>query len=131
MGLTALDTSALIGYLTAEDALHARATDKVLAALGAGDRLGVPLVAWAELIGGVRSGHGDEAVLRTFRSDLQVELLGLDEITAERAADLRVAGLRLPDALILASAERAGARQVLTGDRRWAGVASPLDVLVL
>ncbi len=131
MGLTFLDTSAVVGFLDGDDALHPAARAAILGALRDGERLGVSIISWAEGLAGVRLGHHDERALRAFRLDLALEVVALDEPTAERAADLRVAGLRLPDALVLASAEQAGATRVVTGDRRWttASVAVPVALL--
>lgn len=131
MGLTCLDTSAVVGFLDADDALHPVARSAVLGALRDGERLGVSIITWAEALAGVRLGHQDERVLRAFRLDLALEVVALDEPTAERAADLRVAGLRLPDALVVASAERAGATRIVTGDRRWASAGVAIPVLLL
>jgi len=131
VGLTFLDTSAVVGFLDADDALHPSARSAVLGALRDGERLAVSIIGWAEALASVRLGHHDERVLRAFRLDLALEVVALDEPTAERAADLRVAGLRLPDALVLASAERSGATQVVTGDRRWVTAGVNVPVLLL
>jgi len=131
VGLTFLDTSAVVGFLDADDALHSAARSAVLGALRDGERLGASIITWAEALAGVRLGHQEERVLRAFRLDLALEVVALDEPTAERAADLRVVGLRLPDALVLASAERAGATHIVTGDRRWATARVNVPVLLL
>jgi predicted nucleic acid-binding protein len=131
VGLTCLDTSAVVGFLDADDALHPAARSAVLGALRDGERLAVSIISWAEALAGVRLEHHDERALRAFRLDLALEVVALDEPTAERAADLRAAGLRLPDALVLASAERAGATRIVTGDRRWATVDVTVPVLLM
>lgn len=131
MGLIFLDTSAVVGFLDADDALHPSARTAVLGGLRDGERLGVSIISWAEALAGVRLGHHDERALRAFRLDLALEVLALDEPTVERAADLRVVGLRLPDALVLASAERAGATRIVTGDRRWTTVGVNVPVVLL
>ena len=64
-------------------------------------------------------GYGD--LVETFVERLRVEVVALDREIARRAAELRWEHnrLRLPDALVLASAEARGAR-LLTFDERLA-----------
>ncbi len=52
------------------------------------------------------------------------EVHPVDRAVAERAAELRAAraSLRLPDALILATADLRNADVVITGDRHWTNV---------
>jgi hypothetical protein len=62
--------------------------------------------------------------VRGFFSDLIDAVLPVDREVAERAATLRGAkrSLRLPGALILATADLQQADVAITGDRRWSGV---------
>ena len=62
---------------------------------------------YAEVLTGVRLGHHDEGLATDFFADLISEVLPVDMAIADIAARLRVGNrtLRMPDALILATAE--------------------------
>jgi predicted nucleic acid-binding protein len=124
VGLILLDTSAVVGYLDRGDALH----ESALAAIGglARDRhfFAASAITWSELLVGVALGHLDDPGVRLLFSDLAIEVLPVDAAVAARAALVRAdAPLRLPDALILATAElREDTVAVVTGDRHWGRV---------
>jgi predicted nucleic acid-binding protein len=118
VALIVLDVSVVIAQLDPEDANHARVAEE-LERRADGD-LVLPASAYAEfLVDPVRRGRVAEAQERVQR--LQLRVVPLDERVAERAAELRAReqGLRLPDALVLATADALGADEVLTADRRW------------
>ena len=118
MALIVLDASVVIAHLDSSDSLHGAATAALLE--HAEDDLRLPASAYAEaLIDPTARGRLAEARERIAAMELLV--VPLDEAIAERAASLRVRhrALRLPDALVLATAEELGADTVLTGDRRW------------
>jgi predicted nucleic acid-binding protein len=118
MALIVLDASVVIAHLDSSDALHDAATSALLE--HAEDDLRLPASAYAEtLIDPTARGRLEEARERIAAMELLV--VPLDETIAERAASVRVRhrGLRLPDALVLATAQELGADIVLTGDRRW------------
>jgi predicted nucleic acid-binding protein len=121
----ALDADAVIGFLDRSDSLHEQARDALGDYLKRGEHgLVVSAVTYAEVLTGALLGHQDEALVRGFFADLISEVIPVDAAIAERAARLRAdARLRMPDALVLATAERSpGVATLLTGDRRIAGI---------
>ena len=144
MGLTVVDTAVLIGLLDARDAHHAVASDAVAEARERGDAVLLPASALAELLVlPARRGRGrphPEAVVDAvlgFCDEYPVEVVPLDVDIAVRAAHLRAEhgpGLRLPDALVVATAVARGADVLVTTDHRWPtaaflGLAGRLHVL--
>jgi predicted nucleic acid-binding protein len=105
-----LDASVLIGLLDDRDAHHARAVDDVERADRAGRQLLAPASAYSEaLVAFARAGRLTEA--RDAIGAMGITVDPLTATTAELAATLRAAhdSLRLPDAVVLASAEAHGA----------------------
>ena len=70
----------------------------------------VSVVTVAELLTGAKLGHHDERTVRRFFAQGVSRRIALDEPAAERAAELRAThkALRMPDALILATADLNG-----------------------
>ena len=134
MGLTLLDTSAVVGYVDSSDAFHHDAVEQIEACVRGGSGLALSVVSWTELLHGAFRGHRDDAVVRDFVDDFGVRLLSVDPIVAEWAAVLQARHaasatasaprkLRTPDALILASAEVAsGVERVVGADASWVTV---------
>lgn len=119
----ALDFDAVIGFLDRSDALHAAATARLGVALGAGTPLIVSVITYAEVMTGAKRGRHDESLVRGFFADLVADVVAVELPTAERAAELRGRhrALRMPDALILATAElHDRVDQLLCADRRMA-----------
>ncbi|MGH2954401.1 MAG: type II toxin-antitoxin system VapC family toxin [Solirubrobacterales bacterium] len=119
----ALDADAAIGFLDRSDALHDPAREAIGGLLEAADeRLVASTVTYAEVLTGALLGRQEEAPVRGFFAELVSELIAVDAPIAERAARLRAdGGLRMPDALVVATAERtADVSALLTGDRRLA-----------
>ena len=113
-----LDSDAVVGFLDRSDALHDVA-DKVIRNLVREERLLVSVVTYAEVLTGARLGHHDENQVRGFFGDLISEILAVDMDVADMAADLRSRrkSLRMPDALIVATAEiQPEVGLVVTGD---------------
>lgn len=114
-----LDSGAVVAFLDRDDALHASA-DAAIRKLIVGHRFYASVVTFAEVLTGVRLGHHDEGLVRGFFRDLVAEILPIETDIAERAARLRgdqKALLRMPDALILATADgHPEVEVVLTGD---------------
>jgi predicted nucleic acid-binding protein len=131
VGLALLDSSTVIGYLDAEDLLHAEASAAIEVAMRSGTGLAISAVTWAELLHGAFVGYRDEAAVREFAVDFGVEVLPIDAAVAERAADLQAsyAGpgrrsesrrLKTPDALILATADLdTDVEFVICGEDKW------------
>jgi len=119
MAIVVLDASVIIAFLDAGDTHHAAAG----AAIGQirRDVLVLPSSAYAEvLVDPWRRGSDAVAVVRRFVGDLGIRIEPLTADIAERAARLRARhrALRLPDALVIATAEALDAA-ALTCDRSW------------
>lgn len=119
MGIALLDSSTVVGFLDADDALHEPA-DAAIRASAVDHALVVSVVTVAELLTGAKLGHHDEALVRRFFAQVISRRISLDEAIVERAAELRAAqlALKMPDALILATDDLT-ADVVLTADERW------------
>lgn len=122
MALIHLDAGVLIGFLDADDAHHATARTAIAEAVERADRLAMAASALAEcLVGPARRGDDAVDVVHDLRQRLPIEVVQLDVDIATRAARLRARHrrLRLPDALIIATASAAGADHLVTTDRGW------------
>lgn len=119
MGVALLDSNTVVGFLDADDPLHAPA-DAAVRATATEHAFVVSVVTVAELLTGAKLGHHDEATVRRFFEQVVSRRIPLDEPTAERAAELRAAHrvLKMPDALILATGDLT-ADLVLTADEKW------------
>ena len=122
MALIHLDAGVLIGFLDAEDAHHETARSVIAEALDRADRLAMAASALAECLVGLAR-RGDDAVelVHDLRRRLPVDIVDLDVDIVTGAARLRAQhrSLRLPDALVIASASVVGADRLITTDRRW------------
>jgi predicted nucleic acid-binding protein len=127
-----LDSVAVAGFLDRDDAFHA-ASDARIRELAGRDTLVVSVITYAELLTGAGLGHHEQSAVRGFFAHLVDEVHSVDRAVAERAAELRsrASSLRMPDALILATADVHRADLVVTGDHRWpgAGITSRVEVL--
>jgi predicted nucleic acid-binding protein len=127
--MTVLDASVLIALLDDEDVGRPVARSAVDQSMRDHDLL-IPVTAFSESIVAPyrrsrRDGQRAEAALAALGSVADVTR----EI-ASRAAQLRATRqIKLPDALILATAMQMSARQILTLDRRWRGVDSRVLLL--
>jgi len=123
VGLTILDAGVVIGVLDADDAHHAAARNALAAALDRGDELVMPASAFAEcLVAPARRGREAIHIVEELLADLPAEVEPITRQLASRAAQLRARHgnrLRLPDALVLATALHLRADRVLTTDRGW------------
>lgn len=130
MALTVIDAGVLIGHLDATDAHHETSGRALRQAQERGDEIAVPASALAEaLVGPVRRGPEAVAAVRRFLARLPVAVLPLDDETAVAAATLRARhrSLKLPDALVIATAVTSAAAHLVTIDRGW----PPVDRLSL
>jgi predicted nucleic acid-binding protein len=129
-----LDSVVVAGFLDRDDAFHA-AADARIRQLAGRDTLIVSVITYAELLTGAGLGHHQQSTVRGFFRELIDEVCSVDVAVAERAAVLRSqrASLKMPDALILATADVRHADLVVTGDERWPGVGigSQIELLVL
>jgi predicted nucleic acid-binding protein len=122
MGLIHLDAGVVIGFLDASDAHHDSATGALAEVARSGDRLAMAASAFAEcLVGPSRRRGKAVATVDALFDRLPIEVVGLDATTARLAAALRArhSSLRLPDALVIATAANSSADRLITTDRRW------------
>jgi predicted nucleic acid-binding protein len=130
VALVVLDASVVIAFLDPDDALH----DAAVAALTEHqhDELLIPTSAYAELLVAPNR-RGSEAVaeVEAFLADFAVRLEALTRAVARVAAKLRSESrsLRLPDALVLATADELDADIVLTGDESWARIGGRVTLI--
>lgn len=113
-----LDSDAVVGFLDRKDALH-DAADAAIRDLVREQRLLISVVTYAEVLTGARLGHHDEDRVRGFFAQLISEVLPVDTTVADKAAEFRsrFKPLRMPDALILATAEtNPDVDLIVTGD---------------
>lgn len=118
-----LDASVLIGLLDAGDHHHERAVDDVERADRRRSRLLVAASAYSEtLVAFARIGRVEAA--RDALGAMGLVVVPMTAAVAERAAELRSrhAALRLPDAIVLATAHEHDAT-VLTYDQRFDRIA--------
>jgi predicted nucleic acid-binding protein len=127
-----LDSVAVAGFLDRDDVSHA-AADARIRELAGRELLVVSAVTYAEILTGAGLGHHARSSVRGFFEQLVDEIHAVDRAVAERAADLRShkPALKMPDALILATADLHGVDLVVTGDDRWrgAGIGPRVEVL--
>lgn len=122
MGLTHLDAGVVIAFLDADDAHHDAARSAISEARDNADRMSIAASALAEcLVGPARRGPKAVEVVRALLERLPVSVVDLDADVATHAAALRARhrSLKLPDALVVAAAERSGADRLITTDRKW------------
>jgi len=121
-----LDASVLIGLLDSADTHHERAIDDVEAADREGRQLLLPASAYSEtLVAFARARRLQEA--RRAITAMGIRVVSLTDTIAERAAELRARHnrLRLPDAIVLATAQDLGGH-LLSYDRRLSQLAGKL-----
>lgn len=122
MGLTVLDAGVIIGFLDENDAHHAEARNALDDARTRNDRLVIPASALAEiLVGPSRKGAAAVAVVRDLVDRVPIDVEPLDAEIAVAAAAIRARhrSLRLPDALVIATAGHLDADHLITTDRNW------------
>lgn len=122
MALTVFDAGIVIASFESENVHHERAAAAVGATIERGDAMFLPASAYAELM--VRPAAGGDSLLA--RADGAIDELGIIVVPADRdiarqAAQLRAKhrSLRLPDALVIATAITLDAEHLLTTDRAW------------
>ncbi len=123
MGLTLLDAGVLIGFMDAIDVHHAQSKQAISDAVDRHDQIAVPASAYAEaLVVPVRLGDRALAAAHRVVEELPLQVIPINAAIAEVAAHLRQrhgATLRLPDALVIATAVHLDADALVTTDRRW------------
>jgi predicted nucleic acid-binding protein len=127
VGLVVLDASVVIAYRSPKDEHHGGAVTALV--LHRHDALVLPASAYAEvLVEPAR--HGPTAVARAKRliDELPIRVEPLTREIAESAAALR-RRVRLPDALVLATADILEADALLTADARWRKLSARVRVI--
>lgn len=130
MAIALLDTSVVIGYLDANDALHGKAVPLVQQVKG-NFGLELSMVSYSELlVGAHRSGQETVTKLDNIIDSL-FTLVPITREIAGRGAELRASypDLKLPDALIIATGLQQGASQIITGDAAWQKVDPSVRVI--
>jgi predicted nucleic acid-binding protein len=121
VGLILLDSTVIVGFLDADDALHEVAVARLREIIGS-DPLAASVVSYAEVMTGVSLGHHPRESVDGFFEALVKDLLPVDRPVAARAATLRGKhmSLRMPDALILATADlHEEIETVICADGHW------------
>ena len=137
MGLIHLNAGVLIGALDADDAHHEAATASLARARVAGDRLEISASVAAEiLVAPARHSARSADVVESFLDRVAIATVPVDRSIARSAAELRArhSSLRLPDALVIATAVARSAGQLITTDHRWPtrlGLNDPLEIVRL
>lgn len=122
MALTVFDTGVLIGFLNSSDAHHARAIGVVAALRSSGDQGVIPASVYAELlVQPFRRGTSEVKLVDDALDALVIRIEPITRAVAKSAAELRAThpSLRLPDALVVATARTLRATRLITTDARW------------
>ncbi len=130
MALVVLDASVLIAFLDPDDALHDAAVEGLTEHQH--DELVIPVSVYAEiLVAPYRRGAEAVAEIESFLQDFAMRIELITPAIARAAARLRgeFGGLRLPDALVLATADELEAGSVLSGDESWVRVSDRVRLI--
>lgn len=122
MGLTVIDAGVLIGFLDRNDAHHEAAERALRDMVEHNDQIVLPASAYAEtLVAPSRSGDEAVATVRELIRRVPIRIAPLDDQTAEAAALLRAHhhAMKLPDALVIATAAVLDADNLVMTDRKW------------
>jgi predicted nucleic acid-binding protein len=122
VGLIHVEAGVIIGFLDRTDVHHDAARAVLAAALHDGNRLAMASSAFAEcLVGPARRGDTEIQIVRELVDRLPISIIPLDVGIATGAARLRAThpSLRLPDAVVIATAIEDGADELVTTDRKW------------
>lgn len=125
MAKVVLDASAILALFDPKDELHASAAEAVRRHRAGRAQFVLPASVSAEvLVGAARRGNDELNTRRQQTIAAFGKPVPVDEEVAVTAAALRAhhPSLRLPDALVLATATRVDAGTVLTGDKKWSRI---------
>lgn len=133
MDLTVLDAGVLIAALDAADAHHQPARQALAVLRDRGDRLLVPASAYAEvLVAPLRQSRAKGDAVDEFVDALPASVEPATRQITRKAAELRArhgTRVRLPDALVVATAIVLGAARVVTTDARWPDVGMRVELV--
>jgi len=130
VALVVLDASVVIAFLDPDDALHNAAVEALTEYQH--DELLIPLTVYAEiLVAPYRRGADAVAEVDAFLADFTVRIEPMTPAIARAAAQLRSESrsLRLPDALVITTADELQADRVLTGDESWARISGRVRLI--
>lgn len=122
MGLFHLDAGVVIGLLDSGDAHHLAVSTALAERQRGGNRFAMAESAFAEcLVGPSRRGERATRVVDDLFDRLPILVVDCDSNVASAAAALRARHpkLRLPDALVVATAIERSADELVTTDRGW------------
>jgi predicted nucleic acid-binding protein len=128
-GLTIVDASVVLAWLSPAEPHHRTATEGLRQANAAGE-IGLPLIAFSECL--VRPyRQGVAAARRVERKLTAVATIAVPTIDiARQTAHLRATrNLKTPDALVIATGIVLKATRILTLDERWDGIDPRIAVL--
>ncbi len=133
MGLIVLDAGVMIALLERRDSHHQSAVAAIEAARVQGHRFALPASAYAEiLVQPARRGESEMTAVDGIVDSMPSAVVPIDRAIATSAARLRARhrrALRLPDALVLATAEVLGADRILTTDTDLQGRGVEVDLI--
>ncbi len=133
MGVTVLDSGVLIAILDRDDAHHRAALAAVSSALERYDDLVVPVSAYAEAhVTPSRNGAPAIAIYDGLVDGLPSRVEPASRTIGAAAAELRARFgpvLKLPDALVIATAQVLQADRILTTDRGWPTTGVPVEIV--
>jgi predicted nucleic acid-binding protein len=133
MALTIVDAGVVIAILDSSDVHHAAAKGAVTQARSRGEELAIPASAYAEvLVGPYRQSRKAALTVDEFLSALPARVEPATREIAAIAAQLRAkhgARLRLPDALVVATAMQLNAVRLLTTDAGWPSLLVLVEVV--
>jgi len=126
-----VDTSILIAYHTPEEQVHPLAKHLMHRIEDGGDRLNAyfsVVTACELLIRPIRAGIAEFSFMRTFLAEFpNLASVTMDLNVAESAATLRATtGIRLPDAIVIATGLLSGCEAIISNDGQWKQRMEPL-----
>lgn len=116
-----LDSTVIVGFLDADDALHEATVARFKEIVGS-HPLAASVISYAEVMTGVALGHHPGERVEGFFDTFVKHLLPVEKPVAARASELRGTrrSLPMPDALILATADlHPEVETVLCADGDW------------
>jgi predicted nucleic acid-binding protein len=128
VALVVLDASVVIAFLDSDDTLHDAAVEALTQHQH--DELLTLASVYAEILVSPYR-RGAEAKVEAFLADFAVRVEALTPSIARAAAKLRseFRSLRLPDALVVATADELDADTLLTGDEAWGRLSTRVTLI--